>query len=314
MRGSRPLASVLTVVTLAIGATASAKDVPYLAGHVNDTAGLLQQSDKDRLEGKLVELEQATGAQVAVLTIPSLDGEALEDYTLRVAETWKLGRKDVDDGVLFLIARDDRKMRLEVGYGLEPRLTDALTKRILDNLVRPHFKSGNFAGGIEAGVDAIAGTIQGQDVVPAEAPPATRSLSDIGLPARLGGMLVFSLVVGVFSLLAVINKGCQSWFLYAFLMPFYAAFPVALLGPTIGWLPIVAWLVGFPALKYWLSKTASGKGFLKAHPALATFGAASGGRSGGGWSGGGSGGSWSGGSSYSGGGGSFGGGGSSSSW
>ena len=305
MHGPRLLASALTVVTLTIGAMAAGKDVPYLAGHVNDTAGLLQQSDKDRLEGKLVELEKATGAQVAVLTVPSLDGEVLEEFALRVAETWKLGRKDVDDGVLFLIARDDRKMRLEVGYGLEPKLTDALTKRILDNLVRPHFKSGNFAGGIEAGVDAIAGTIQGQDVVPAEAPPGSAVGSELDLPARLIGMGIFTLVIGVFSLLAVINKGCQSWFLYLFLMPFYAAFPVALLGPTVGWIPIVAWLLGFPLLKFWLGKTPGGRSFLKAHPALTTF-AASAGRSSGGWSGGGS--------SYSGGGGSFGGGGSSSSW
>jgi uncharacterized protein len=305
VRGPRLLASALTVITLTIGTISSGKDVPYLAGHVNDTAGLLPQGDKDRLEGKLVELEKATGAQVAVLTVPSLDGEVLEEYALRVAETWKLGRKDVDDGVLFLIARDDRKMRLEVGYGLEPRLTDALTKRILDNLVRPHFKSGNFAGGIEAGVDAIAGTIQGQDVVPAEAPPGGQSVTDLPIAARLGGLAIFSLVVGVFSLLAVINTGCQSWFLYLFLMPFYAAFPVALLGPAVGWIPIVAWVFGFPLLKLWLGKTPGGRSFLKAHPALTTFAAGSG-RSSGGWS--------SGGGSFSGGGGSFGGGGSSSSW
>jgi uncharacterized protein len=292
---------------LLLAAAASAKEVPYLSGRVNDLAGLLDAAQRERVEARLAALEQATGAQVAVLTVDSLDGEVLEDYSMRVVETWKLGRQGHDDGVLFLVAAGDRKMRLEVGYGLEGTLTDALTRRILDNVVRPRFKAGDFGGGIEAGVESIAGTLQGQDVVPAEAPAAPPP----PLAARIVGMLFFTLVIGVFSLLAIFGKGCQSWFLYLFLTPFYATFPSLLLTPYVG-LPIVAaWLIGFPILKFWLGRTPGGTAFLKARPGLATFGASGwSSSSGGGWSSD----SGSSGSSFSGGGGSFGGGGSSSSW
>ncbi|MEW6337383.1 MAG: TPM domain-containing protein [Acidobacteriota bacterium] len=311
MRARTPFAALLL-----LAATVSAKEVPFLSGRVNDLAGLLDANQRERVEARLAALEQATGAQVAVLTVDSLEGEVLEDYTMRVVETWKLGRQGHDDGVLFLVAVSDRKMRLEVGYGLEGTLTDALTRRILDNVVRPRFKAGDFGGGIEAGVESIAGTLQGQDVVPAEA-PAGAPAAPPPLAARIVGMVIFTLVVSAFSVIAVISSGCQSWFLYFFLMPFYLAFPSALLTPYVG-LPIfAAWLIGFPILKFWLGRTPAGKAFVKAHPSLATFVASaarsSSGRgwsSGGGWSSG----SSSSGSSFSGGGGSFGGGGSSSSW
>lgn len=298
------------LATLFLAAAASAKEVPFLSGRVNDLANLLDAAQRERVEARLAALEQATGAQVAVLTVDSLEGEVLEDYSMRVVETWKLGRQERDDGVLFLVAVNDRKMRLEVGYGLEGTLTDALTRRILDNVVRPRFKAGDFGGGIEAGVEAIAGTLQGQNVVPAEA-PAGAPAGPPPLVARIVGMLIFALVIGVFSVIAVISSGCQSWFLYVFLMPFYVAFPSALLTPYVG-LPIfAAWLIGFPILKFWLGKTPAGKAFVRTHPSLATFVAsAARSSSGRGWSSGGG----SSGSSFSGGGGSFGGGGSSSSW
>jgi len=294
----------LAAVLLAAASAAAARDVPYLSGRVNDTAGMIPAEVRDRLESKLAAFEKQTGAQVAVLTIDSLDGEVLEDYSLKVAQTWKLGRKGVDDGVLLLIAKGDRKMRIEVGYGLEGKLTDAQCRRILDDVVRPAFRNGDFGGGIEAGVDAITGTIQGKDVIPARSPAAGRRASEVPLGARALGSLIFTVVIGVFSILALMSKGCQSWFLYVFLMPFYAAFPLALWGP-LGALLIPAWVIGFPIAKYWLRKTPGGKSFLAAHPGLVAF-AASGGHSGkgGGWSSGG----------FSGGGGSFGGGGASGGW
>ncbi len=281
-----------------------ARDVPYLSGRVNDTAGMITAEVRDRLETKLANFEKQTGAQVAVLTIGSLDGEVLEDYSLKVAQTWKLGHKGVDDGVLLLIAKDDRKMRIEVGYGLEGKLTDAQCRRILDDVVRPAFRSGDFGGGVEAGVDAITGTIQGKDVIPARGASRGARISKAPLGARVIGSVVFTIVIGVFSILALMSKGCQSWFLYVFLMPFYAVFPLALWG-ALGALLIPAWVIGFPIAKYWLRKTPGGTSFLKAHPGLVAFAASSGhsGR-GGGWSSGG----------FSGGGGSFGGGGASGGW
>lgn len=295
----------LAVLTAALALAAPAKEVPYLAGHVNDTAGMIPSAARARIEADLVAFEKATGAQVAVLTVDALGGEPLEDYSLQVAQTWKLGRKGVDDGVLLLIARDDRKMRLEVGYGLEGKLPDVVCKRILDDVVRPAFRDGDFGGGIEAGVGAVIGTIQGKDVLPKQAPARVASTQDMPLPARLLVTLIFVGVIGVFSLVALVGKGGSSWFLYVFLMPFYAAFPWAIWG-TAGALLIPAWVIGFPIAKYWLRKSAGGKGFLAAHPGLVAF-AASSGHSG-------SGGGWSSGGGFSGGGGSFGGGGASSSW
>jgi len=301
----RPVHCALLLLALA-AAPVAALDVPYLAGHVNDYARMLPADTATRLEQQLRELEERTGAQVVVLTVESLEGDPIEDFSLRVAETWKLGEKDKDNGVLFLVAKEDRKMRIEVGYGLEATLTDALSKRILDGITRPRFRAGDFGGGIEATVNAIAAAVEGNTAaIPAETGPEGRPMADMPLWARLGGMLIFSVVVGLFSLLAVFGKGCQSWFLYVFLMPFYLAFPFAFLG-VAGLVLFVLWVVGFPILKYVFGTTAVGKRFLVTHPDLVNFATTSGGSGSGGWS--------SGGSSFSGGGGSFGGGGASSSW
>jgi uncharacterized protein len=301
---SRRFGFCVAALTLAAAPPLVARDVPYLSGHVNDTAQMIPVAVRDRLEGELTALEKRTGAQVAVLTIDSLDGEGLEEYTLKVAQTWKLGRKGVDDGVLLLIARNDRKMRIEVGYGLESRLTDAQCRRILDEAVRPAFRDGDFGGGVEAGVDAIAAAIEGREGAAAGPPPGGRQRPVAPLGARVLGSAIFALVIGVFSILALMSKGCQSWFLYVFLMPFYAAFPLALWGAA-GALPLPVWVIGFPLAKYWLRRTPGGATFLKSHPGLVAF-AASGGHSGSGhgWGSGG----------FSGGGGSFGGGGASGGW
>ena len=298
-------AFLAAAMALALVISAAARDVPYLTGRVNDTAGMLPVEVRERLESKLAEFEKASGAQVAVLTIASLEGEPLEEYTLKVAQTWKLGRKGIDDGALLLVAKDDRKMRIEVGYGLEAKLTDIACKRILDDVMRPAFRDGDFGRGVEAGVDAVIGTIQGKDVLPAHSATPARSTAEIPIGARLLGTLIFVIVIGVFSLVALFGKGCMSWFLYVFLMPFYAAFPFAFWGPP-GAILIPIWILGFPIAKFALGKTAAGKSFLKAHPGLVGF-AASSGHSG-------SGGGWSSGGGFSGGGGSFGGGGASSGW
>lgn len=279
-----------------------ALEVPYLSGRVNDLAGLLDEATRERLEQKLARLEQATGAQVVVLIIPSLEGESLEEFSHRVASTWQLGQKGKDNGVLFLIAINDRKMRLEVGYGLEAVLPDATCRRILDNLVRPRFRAGDFGGGVEAGVEALAKALQGQ-ALPEEAQksPKRGGGGELGFFGTLLFLGVFLIVVGMFSLLALFGSGCQSWFLYLFLLPFWTAFPMAL-HPTVGLFTGLSWLVLFPILKGVLSKTPWGKAFRKAHPGLVRMAASP--SRGGFWSGGG----------FSGGGGSFGGGGASSSW
>ena len=292
-------------IALLGAAVAAALEVPYLSGRVNDTADLIPPETEERIEGKLADLEELTGAQMAVLTIPSLEGEVLEEYSFRVAETWGLGREEQDDGLLLLIARDDRKMRFEVGYGLEGDLTDAQAGRILNNILRPAFRAGEFGDGIEAGVDAVVGTLQGMDVIPPDtvASPAN-DISDAPILFQVFFLGIFLLVVGTFSMAALFGSGCQSWFLWLFLTPFWSAFPMVI-DPRVGAICGITWFIGCPIVKLILGKTDMGKRFLDAYPTLGTFGS-----SGGGWSGGGGG--FSGG--FSGGGGSFGGGGASSSW
>ena len=146
---------------------------------------------------------------------------------MRVFQTWKLGREGVNDGALFVVARQERRMRIEVGYGLEDRLTDARSRQILDDIVRPHFRDGNFGAGIEAGVDAIAAVVEGASLpaAPTGPIPAVR-LRSSGSSCSRG---IFLLVIGTFSLVALLAPGGVGWFLYLFLVPFYAAFPTAML-------------------------------------------------------------------------------------
>jgi uncharacterized protein len=305
-RGTPRLLRVVPVALLLVASAAwSAKEVPFLAGRVNDLAGLVQAPDRERLETKLADLERKTGAQVAILTVDSLDGDTIEDYTVRVFQTWKLGRKEVNDGVLFVVARQERKMRIEVGYGLESRLTDARSRQILDDIVRPQFRSGNFGAGIDAGADAIAAVIQGASLPPPKSQAGRQAGSIVGL---LFFALMFLTVIGTFSMVALFTPGAQGWFLYAFLIPFYAIFPSVVVPPYGGVVMGGAWIILFPILRM-LAQSPAGTKFRKQHGwvMVPSTGGGGGSWSGGGFSGGGGGG-------FSGGGGSSGGGGASSGW
>jgi uncharacterized protein len=135
--------------------SAAARDVPALAGRVNDQAHLLSSREASDLEQRLAEYENSTGHQFALLTIDSLDGDALESFSIRVVESWKLGKKRKDDGLLLLVVKNDRKVRIEVGYGLEGTLTDALTSRVVRNILAPAFKQGSYAAGIDRAFAAL---------------------------------------------------------------------------------------------------------------------------------------------------------------
>ena len=134
---------------------AFALDVPPLAAPVNDHASVLAPEVKNRLNAELLALQQETGAQIAVLTIPSLEGEVLEDYSLRAASTWGLGEKDKNNGVLLFVAIDDRMLRIEVGLGLERTLTNQLCDRIIREAIVPAFGRGDYAAGIAQGIAAM---------------------------------------------------------------------------------------------------------------------------------------------------------------
>lgn len=193
-------------------------EVPFLAGRVNDNAGLLSVSAREALEALLKAHEDSTSNQVVVLTIPSLQGETLEDYSIKVAETWKLGRQDQDNGVLLLIARDDRKVHIEVGDGLEGSLPDITCGRIIRHEIVPRFRNSDYAGGIRAGVEAILGTIAGSYHADAEGSDAP------DLSFRIIFFAVFLVVVGTFTTLGLVSPGAVGWIIYFFSFRFGAPF------------------------------------------------------------------------------------------
>ncbi len=150
------------LIVLLLGSAAAALEIPKATGYINDQAGIISPEVKLKLEQFLKKFDQSDSTQISVLTIPSLKGESLEDYSQRVFQKWGLGQKGKDNGVLLLVAKADKKIRIEVGYGLEGRLTDLLSGRIIDNEISPRFKQGDFDGGIVNGVASIAQAVRGE--------------------------------------------------------------------------------------------------------------------------------------------------------
>src|ERR1700704_240018 len=144
--------------------------VPPFTGRVVDQTWTLSGSDIAALTQTLKDLETRKGSQIAVLIVPTTGFESIEQFSIRVAEAWKIGRKKYDDGVLLVVAKNDRRLRIEVGYGLEGALTDATSKRIIDEIITPAFRRGDFAGGISLGVKTMMGIIEGEKL-PAPPPP-----------------------------------------------------------------------------------------------------------------------------------------------
>ena len=270
--------------------------VPQLTGRVVDQTATLSASDIASLNDKLKDLETRKGAQIAVLIVPTTDGEPIEQFSIRVAEAWKIGRKKIDDGALLVVAKNDRHLRIEVGYGLEGVLSDVITHRIIDEEITPKFKTGDFAGGISEGVDRMIGLVNGEQLpAPEPAHWQAPNLIDFANP-----VLIFVVIIGAGILRAALGRllgsvatggivGVFAWMVAGSLA---AAILVGLFG-------FVAALI-FGGLNFGGPVVGSGPY-----------------RRGGGWSGGGG---WSSGSSssnsggFSGGGGSFGGGGASGSW
>lgn len=141
---------------------ATALDVPALTARVNDYAGLLSPTTKNQLEQALLTFEQNESTQIVVLTVTSLEGESLEDFSMQVAEAWQVGQKGRDNGAILLVAKNDRKIRIEVGYGLEGSLTDMISGRIIRNVIVPAFRSGNFDQGVANGVAAMMAAVKGE--------------------------------------------------------------------------------------------------------------------------------------------------------
>lgn len=259
--------------------------VPALTQRVTDLTGTLAPDTVSRLESTLAQFEQGKGSQIAVLLISTTQPEDIAQYGIRVAEQWKVGREKVDDGVILIVARDDRKVRIEVGYGLEGVIPDAVAKRIIEEDIVPRFKQGDFSGGVEAGVTRMMRLIEGEPLPPPQAaqPMQGFSLDNLILP------FMFGIAAGAF-LGAILGKGFGG-----FLAGLGAG---AWVWSTMG----IALLAGGMFFFIWLIVMSMGRG-----------GGGHWTSGGGGWGGGG--GSWGGGGgSWGGGGGGFGGGGASGSW
>jgi uncharacterized protein len=154
--------ALLLAALLTAGAVLAQQPIPPPRARVTDTTGTLDAAARSSLESKLAAFEQRKGSQIFVLMVPTTAPESLEQYSLRVAEAWQPGRRKIDDGLLLLIAKDDRRMRIEVGYGLEGAVPDALAKRIIAERIVPRFYEGDFSGGVNAGVDALIGLVDGE--------------------------------------------------------------------------------------------------------------------------------------------------------
>jgi uncharacterized protein len=275
---------------LFIAAAAAAVAIPPLRSRVTDLTNTLNENQRTALEHTLAEFEARKGSQIAVLIVPTTQPETVDQYAVRVQETWKLGRKGVDDAALLVVAKDDRKLRIEVGYGLEGVLPDLVAKRIIDEDITPRFKQGDFYGGIRAGTDRIMRTIEGEPLPPPRASGQLGARAIQHLDWLVPAVLV--LFVGGGILRAVFGR-------------FLGSGLVGTLAAGALWLVFGSILISVIAGLFLFVTGLFGSASLRSR----------GGWGGGGWSSGG--GSWggsSGGGGFSGGGGSSGGGGASGSW
>ncbi len=255
--------------------------IPEINSRVTDLTQTLSPQQQAQLDSKLAAFEQQKGSQIAVLILPSTQPEDIAQYSIRVVEKWKIGREKIDDGLLILVAKEDRKIRIEVGYGLEGAIPDLTAKRVINEIISPQFKQGNFYGGLDAGVDKLIGLINGEALPAPKATAASGSNLENLLPILLFGGLISGLflrsLLGTFAGSAVNGSlvGAMVW----------------LLGIALGAAVIFAIIAFF----FTMMMGARGAGGYGGVPM------------GGGWSGGGS-------SSWGGGGGDFGGGGASGDW
>ncbi len=257
--------------------------IPELSSRVTDLTQTLSAAEQAQLEQKLATFEAKKGSQIALLIVPTTQPEDIAQYAIRVVEKWKIGRDKVDDGILVLVAKDDRKLRIEVGYGLEGAVPDLYAKRIISEIISPRFKQGDYFGGLDAGLNSLIGLVNGEALpAPSKAESSGMGVMDI-LPILMFGGLVTGLVLrSIFGTFfgSALNGGLIGGII--------ALLGVALFGAaTLG------------VIAFFITMMLGGRG-LNGYSGGIPMG-------GGGWSGGGS-------SSWGGGGGGFGGGGASGDW
>jgi uncharacterized protein len=299
----------LVALTAAVGLARAQQPVPALSGRVIDLTGALSNEQRASLTAKLAEFEAQRGTQIVVLLVPRTAPEDIAAYAQRVADTWKIGRRDVGDGLLLVVALEERRVRIEVAKTLEGTIPDLAARRIIDEQIRPAFRSGNFAGGLEAGTAALMARIRGDAEIPAPASdaPASREGAKPGLQLEEMAVFMFFAVPILGSVLTSIfgrklgtlgtagAAGYGAWW-------FSASMAMAVLAGVAAL--VLVGIIGFGSKARRAGRgSRSGRGL----PHIGTWG-------GGGWSGGGGFSSSDGGGFSSGGGGDFGGGGASGDW
>ncbi len=290
-------AFLLLAASASLAATTppGAVPVPKLSAHVTDLTGTLTAPEREAIDAKLRAFEAARGSQVAILLVPTLGSETIEEFAGRVTDEWKLGRKGVDDGVLFVIAKQERKLRIQTGRGVQGTLTDALSKRIVSDIVSPRFRGGDFAGGIEAGADAIMKAIEGEEL-PLPSQPSQPSHGKVDSISSHSNLLIFGLFL--IPVIGMVLRGIGG--------RFFGAVATSGIAGMAAWLIVGSLAVGvIAAFAAFVFTLFSGSGLARG---LGRGGYIPGGWGGGGFSGGGGGGG------FSGGGGGFDGGGASGSW
>lgn len=256
--------------------------IPELSSRVTDLTQTLSPAEQAQLEQKLAAFEAKKGSQIALLIVPTTQPEDIAQYAIRVVEKWKIGREKVDDGLLVLVAKDDRKMRIEVGYGLEGAVPDLYAKRIISEIISPKFKQGDYFGGLDAGLNSLIGLVDGE-ALPA---PSSAQSSGMGIMDMLPILMFGGLIAGLFL------RSMFGTFFGSALNGGLVGGVVALMGVALGGAAILG------VVAFFITMMLGGRdmnGYSGGIPM------------GGGWSGGGS-------SSWGGGGGDFGGGGASGDW
>ena len=278
-----------TLLLLLLSSSAGALDVVPLTSRVNDTAHMFSAQAVAETEALLSELEGSDSTQIVVLTVPSLEGDVLEEYSMRTVEAWKIGQKGLDNGALLLITRDDRRLRIEVGYGLEGSLTDLIAGRIIGQMIVPRFKQGDFDGGLKAGVDGMIKAVRGEFSADEQANRSDKQQETDPAGFIFLLLFIFAFISKIFhkkQLAAAIAGGITAPVLGVLMLP-----QLGML--LLGLIPLGA-IVGLVVAS--LSSSGSSGGFYMGHGG--GFGGSSGGFGGG----------------FSGGGGGFGGGGASGGW
>ena len=288
------------LVTQALGASDDGLiPVPPLKERVTDLTGTLTNEEKAALTAKLAAFEKASGSQIAVLIIPTTKPEEIEQYSIRVAEQWKLGRKGIADGILLLVAKDDHKMRIEVGYGLEGAIPDAIAKRIISEIISPEFKKGNYYSGVDAGIGSMIRIIGGEQL-----PPPQKTSNSTSNNINIIGIWLAVFFVGVW----------VATFLQMIFGKLIGSVIVSGIVGIIGWVvmgtiiaTVIAGIIGF-IVALWVDSDNKGRGLSSGKGSNNNSSPKTSSNSDSGWS------SSSSSDSFSGGGGDFGGGGASGDW